>query len=68
MSASVDTTVTVWQYQFPFLCLLLRAYVCHTHAGPLPLDNKSASGNMAELIQANRHHATRHHEDSRSHL
>jgi hypothetical protein len=55
MSASVDTTVTVWQYPFPFLYLLLRVHVCRLHAGPLQLDNKSVYGNMAEFIQANHH-------------
>jgi hypothetical protein len=33
MSASVDSTVTVWQFPFSFLYLLLRDHVCHTRTG-----------------------------------
>jgi hypothetical protein len=67
MSASVDTMVTIWKYPFHFLYLLLRVHDCRTHAGPLSLDNKSASGNMAELIQANHHYAKCQPKDRRPH-
>jgi hypothetical protein len=67
MSASVDITVTVWKYPFHFLYLLLRVHDCRTHVSPLSLDNKSAWGNMAELIQANHHYAKCQAKASRPH-
>jgi len=67
MSINVDTTVTVWKYSFNFLYLLLRVHDCRTHVSPVSLDNKSAWGNMAELIQANHHYAKCQLKDSRPH-
>jgi len=49
MSDSVDATVTVWQYPFPFLYYLVRFRVCRIRA--VQLDNKSVLENMVELIQ-----------------
>ena len=66
MSDSVDATVTVWQYPFPFLYYLVRVRVCRIRA--VQLDNKTVLENMAEIIQVNNHYAKCQPKNSRSHL